>query len=100
LHLKEIDVEMDRKASRHRDPVIDGRNRERQLVRRKASLIARRATVANASDKGANREGKPAGHHGRGTTGDGEHGSRDRLVGASKEGRGQQRLDPVGAHRS
>jgi len=69
LNLKEIDVEIDRKASRHRYPVIDGRNRERKLVGRKASLIARRATVANASDKGTNREGKPVGCHGRGTTG-------------------------------
>jgi len=28
LHLKEVDIEIDRKASRHRYPVIDGRNRE------------------------------------------------------------------------
>ena len=70
LNLKQIDVEIDRKATRRRHSLIDGRNRKRELIGRQASLIAGRTTKANASENGEDCEGKAAGHHGSRTTGD------------------------------
>jgi len=97
--MKEVEVEISRKARRHGDSMIERGEREGKLISSETCLIARRTTKANSCKERANGKRKAFRHHGSGAEGDGHQRSRERHVSArveqGKESKGFIRLDLV-----